>query len=498
MPKAEGRSLNRKPSVQFLNIMIVAGILTFGLALFAYAYLGTFSRYYADDYCLTSGFLSGGFWKSQIALYTSWSPRFAGTFVLNLSEYFGRAAIRTWTALVIVLWVFALTWLLVQASRLVRLPVSIGLALLIAEAIVFFTILEAPQQYQSFYWRIGTITYTLPLVFLAALLGLVFNRARKTAPDRISWWGVAVCAVIAFSAGGFSETYVTCQTAFLGMGLIGLWLGAKSPARRNWLVLAGAALIGSLLAMAVVVAAPGNAVRLAAIPTSRPDFLSLIRMSATSAFLFMYISLKDYSFQHLLALLVPMLATYGLYASGASLPKMRPSSLSLAFFVVPLISYLLILAVCLPSAYGESSYPEGRALVEARFIMVAMALAEGALIGMSLGQLHQWANEPVPIYLQWLTGLLFLSVALYPLYDARKTYREIPVYRDRAATWEARDAEIRTSVQQGILDINILDSRARSFDELSGLLEIGSDPEHWVNQCAASFYGAHNLTINQP
>ncbi len=481
-----------------LNLFLVFGIAAFGLALALYAYLGFFSRYYADDYCLTSSFLTEGFWKSQIGLYLGWSNRFAVAFIVNLSEYLGRSAIRVWPAFVIVAWVAALTWALVQAARYSRLFVSVWTALVFAEALVFFTLLEAPQLYQSLYWRVGLVTYTLPLVLLTVLIGFIFNRIRKTTARRVSWGGPVVCVLLAFFAGGFSETYVALQTALLGLALAGIWLGVKSPAKRTWLIFVGVALIGSLLALLVVIFSPGNAVRLSAIPSSRPHLTSLIRMAVSSAALFIYISLKDYSFQNLLTLVLPLGITYALYAQEDSLPRIRPSSLTLAVFLVPVVSYVLILAVCAPSAYAESAYPEARTLIEARFIMTATILAEGALIGMGFSQLHQWANEPVPLFLQLFPALLFLAVCFYPVYDARKSYAQIPVYHARAEVWDARAAVIHTSLQKGITNINIHDSLARSFDDFSGLLEIGSDPHFWINQCAASFFGVHHLAINQP
>jgi len=485
------------PRKRLVDLIMAIGIVTFGIALILYAYLGTFSRYYADDFCLTGSFLTSGFWVSQVSLYINWSPRFFSTFLINLSELFGRGSIRIWSVLLIVLWVAALTWAILQAARVIRLRVPALLSLLLAEALVFFSILEAPQQYQAIYWRIGLVTYTLPLVFLAFLVGLIFNQLCKADPVRLPWRGSAACAALAFCAGGFSETYVTLQTGLLALALISVWLVVHPPFRRNTLVLVGMALVGSLLALLAVGLAPGNAVRLAAMP-ARPHIFPFIRMAVTNSMIFIYIFLKDNAFQNLLAVLVPMLITYSLYVSDKGLPKLRPTSLILTLFLIPVFSSLLVLAVCAPSAYAESSYPEGRVLIEARFIMVFMIIAEGSLIGMCFSQLHLWAGEPAPLYLQLILAAVFLMVILYPLYDARKTYLEIPFYRQRAATWDAHDAIIHASLKQGLSDVNIKDSQARSFDEFSGLLDLTSDPANWVDQCAANFYGLHQLTVNKP
>jgi hypothetical protein len=482
---------------KLVDVLLAIGIVTFGAAIAFYAYLGFFSRYYADDYCMTAGLLKDGFWKSQISLYNIWSPAFSGTFLQYLSEYFGRSAIQVWPSLLIVLWVLTLSWAVVQAIRVTRLKVPVSLVLLLAEAVVFFSILESPQRYQTIYWRIGLVGYTLPLVFLSLLIGLIFNRFKKADPIQIPWRSMVLCAVLAYFSGGFSITYVTLQTGMLGLALAGVWLTIRPPSRRNSLFMVGAALAGSLVALLVVALAPGNAIRMALMP-ARPHLLPFIRMAVTNSVIFIYLTLKSYAFQNVLAVLVPMLITYLFYGSGNGIPRMRPSSLVTVLFLIPVISFLLVLAVVAPSVYAESSYPEGRVLMEARFIMVFMTIAEGALIGMSLSQLHQWAQEPAPRLHRLFAGALFLSLSLYPLYDARKSYMEIPFYQNRAATWDAHNAFIRANLQLGKLDVNILDSQARSFDDFSGLSDLTSDPGNWVNQCAASFYGLHQLTVNQP
>jgi hypothetical protein len=480
-----------------IDVLLAIGIITFGVAIAFYAYLGFFSRYYADDYCMTSGFLTSGFWKSQFNLYNSWSPRFAGTFSLNLSEYFGRSTIQAWPAVAIILWILALTWAIKQVFRVTSVKVPIGFSLLLAEMLVFFTILESPQRYQTVYWRIGLITYTLPLVFLVFLIGLILNRFRKSNPGQMSWGSIAFCAMLAFFSGGFSETYVTLQTGLLAMAIVGVWLVVRPPSRRQSLFLVGAALAGSLVALLMVALAPGNAVRLALMP-ARPHLFPFIRMAVTNSIIFIYLTLKNYAFQNILAVLIPMMITYLFYGSGNGIPRVRPSSLVTVLFLIPVISFLLVLAVVAPSAYAESSYPEGRVLMESRFIMVSMTISEGVLIGITLSQLHLWAQEPTSQLQRLIAGILFLFLSLYPLYDARKSFTEIPYYRNRARTWDAHDAFIRTNLQQGFLEVNILDSQARSFDDFSGLSDLTSDPGNWVNQCAASFYGLHRLTVNKP
>src|SRR5919199_4029683 len=57
--------------------------------LLAYAWVGSFSRYTADDYCWAAILGTQGFWQAQVHWYTVYSPRYAFTFLVNLAELAG-------------------------------------------------------------------------------------------------------------------------------------------------------------------------------------------------------------------------------------------------------------------------------------------------------------------------------------------------------------------------------------------------------------------------
>jgi hypothetical protein len=493
MTNASSSSTYRIVLKKLMPIVSAIGVLTTGLALLSYSILGFFSRYYADDYCMSGLVFQRGFWQAQVEQYTSWSNRYAGMLVLSLSELLGRSAIRVWTALVIFLLVASLAWTLAQFNRWLNLSLSRWLLVLLAELAVFFTILFSPQLYQSLFWRIGLITYTLPLVFLVFLIGLIIFWSVQTIPGQIPWKGVIACFLLAFFAGGFSETYITLQTSLFFFGFVVAAILARNPSRRNWLSMMIAALGGSLLALAIVLAAPGNAVRQAAIalPTT-PVFLTIVKMVVTHAFLFMYRTLAANSLQTVLAVLTPLLLVYGFY-SGREIPRWRPSLLVLALLLVPATGFVTIAVVMTPAAYIQSSYPDGRVLVQAGFIMASMLMIMGVLTGVMLSLLHRWAEEPVPPYLQGLVALLAVILLLYPLYDARKNTALLPEYRARAVSWDARDAHIRAARQKGIFDI-----QEKGLNAPYELTEMKPDPADWVNICATWFYDIKSITAGTP
>lgn len=469
-------------------IVIAIGALTTGLALASYAVLGFYSRYYADDYCMSGLVYQRGFWQAQIDQYTGWSNRFSGMFILSLSEVFGYSAIKVWTALVLVLLVAAFAWTLAQLNRWLNLSLSRWLLVLLSELVAFFTILFAPQLYQSFFWRIGIITYVLPLTFLILLAGLVVRLSTQTQTDHAQCGGLVACAALAFFAGGFSETYLTLQLSITLLGLIAVLFLVKDASRRKWLLAISAVLIGSLLSLAVVLASPGNAVRQAAMPPP-PSILSWIKMILLHAFLFMYRVLDANPFQFLLAVLIPLLLVYGYYANKST-NRWRPSLLFMMLFLAPAVGFVLVAAVMAPAAYVQSSYPDDRVLVEAGFLMAVMLIIMGVLAGIIFSQLHLWAEEAIPTHLQALVAMFAIVLLLYPLYDARKNVALLHEFQARAASWDARDARIRAARQSGEFVVMV-----KGFNAPGNLAEFQVDPGDWVNQCASSFYDVSQIKV---
>jgi hypothetical protein len=478
---------NRKSNHYLLHLVVIIGFVAFGLALLCYAYIGTFSRYYADDYCISGSVIANGFWKAQITWYIGWSNRYAATFFSSLSDVFGPSAIRVWPGLIMLLMLLSLTWALVETIRLLRLEFSKWAMLPVAAAIVFFTVLGSPQRYQTVYWRMGLFTYTLPLVFLSCLIGLIFSLIRKTAGSRRGYWAwMFVCAGLAFVAGGFSETYLTLQIGLLGLAVLGVWFRLNNGTQSKWLLFLIASLIGSLLALIVVFAAPGNAVRQASMPAP-PGAVKLVTLSLQYAWDFIRYSIKGLPLPtFLIFLYVSLLAWTLLGWSAVDGTRSVPiSRLLAAAMVTPVIGYFLIVCTVVPSVYGESAYPEPRALMVPYFVLVCVVAMIGWLIGWIAVRLLPWKGS----YMRWGAILALLLLSIYPLRAARQAYLEIPVYRERAATWDGRFAQIRLMKEHGLMNIEL-----PAMDSAYGLMEMNDNPTTWVNACAAQYYGVYTIT----
>ena len=461
------------------------------LPLVVYATMGIFSRYQADDYCYAWNGTARPFMNAQATWYRTDSSRYAATMVITLSEKLGRWTVPALPAFVLTLWLIGSTWLIHRLQRILNLAFPCITSFVLAELCIYFVLLLVPNLYQVLYWRPGLVIYLVPIVILTYLA--VFILALVSGPE-VKWryLKAPLAVLLFFINGGFSETIATIQIGMLVLAIVAVIIRRK-PEPRNWtILLLGCALLGSLLAMATLYFSPATQMRQGLVGAP-PGLVDLIRMSFSNAFIFIYITLGEKAFQIVLLLLTSLLTGYVIFSTELTGSRLRATNLVSALFLTPFFTYLLIVFVCAPFAYGESTYPEARVLLNAMVFMVIMVIMEGLILGISLGLLHQRSGENVPAGLRLVTLLLLLVISLFPLYSTRKVLNEYPKFQQRAEAWDTRDAQIRSLAAKGQKDITVT-----AFNSYAGLLEIGPIPSNWVNGCAALYYGVHSITADLP
>src|SRR5215217_7858327 len=186
-----------------LTDRLLAG--SFILALTAYAYLGSFSRYMADDYTMARMVKTHGLVGAQVSWYFGWTGRFTFSFVASLLGLIGPATTRVIPALLLTAWIAATAWAIGQIQSL-----SVTKAVLFASLIIFATLETAPNLVQSLYWQTGALIYIAPLVLLSLYVGIVNRVTRGTTPG--SWSSLCAAGMLMFIAGGFSDAYVVLQS----------------------------------------------------------------------------------------------------------------------------------------------------------------------------------------------------------------------------------------------------------------------------------------------
>jgi len=167
-------------------LALSVGILTTSIGLALYAYLGTFSRYGSDDYCLSAFFLQGDLISRMILRYFVTSGRYTNILFIGLvDKILGWYNVAILPPLILTLFALGLYLLLKEIGGIVASGWSRWIAFFMAVSIAYFAILQAPDLYETRYWRAGMTSHFAPRVFflfLGVFLLKQIRRARERSP----------------------------------------------------------------------------------------------------------------------------------------------------------------------------------------------------------------------------------------------------------------------------------------------------------------------------
>ena len=125
------------PLSQFAVIAFLAIILV--LVLLPFIYLGTFSRYLADDYCFSRLVIQNGFWEAQSRSYITWSDRYSTMFVTSILDAAGMVGVRALAGILITGLLTGMVLLLRRLRSLLHLPFTAYDLIILAGLVTFFS-----------------------------------------------------------------------------------------------------------------------------------------------------------------------------------------------------------------------------------------------------------------------------------------------------------------------------------------------------------------------
>lgn len=471
-----------------------------GLALFAYT--GTFSRFWADDYCYSATLKQLGLIRGLVDWYQTSGNRISTLAVVAFADLFGPGLIRFIPLAVLALWVAAWCFFFFQARRLFRWPVAGYWLVLLAVVEVYFATLLAPDRLQTIYWRMGTFHYTLPMPLLLINLGFLAGVFRLS---RIHLaWIMPLSGFLGFFAAGLSETFAAMQTGLLLLAVAGLLVWFRHSPRhaclyRHGILLLAAPLAGSVMMMSLMSLAPANAWRQAVMP---PPENPLLIVPYTLRFA------GDFILYTVRGQIIPFLV-YGLVVGLVGLlavPTEKPRLTLRAWMVWAGISLLGMAASIVfsfaPSAFANLSYPAGRALMPGSFALLTGLGAVAFLLGLAARQ----SLLPI-VHLKWpaiAAAVLLAALSLYPFRAAAVVGSDIARLSVRAERWDARNGQILSAIiaendgnaenasnAPGAFNLDI---QVQQVDVVQSLEDMGPNSSHWINRCAAVFYGVHSIT----
>jgi hypothetical protein len=470
--------------------------LTSAAALSVYAYIAAFIRPIGDDYCISARLIGYDPLTASLIKYWYTSNRFSNEMVAWFTDLFGPRGAALLAVASLLLWLAGLTWTLFEAARLFKVRWDLWTGILLAEIVLLVSYYTAPNIFQSALWRPGVMTYLLPLVIYSFLFAGILRGARISAnrpstsglggtsrPSAQDYGLLATITILffgAFFAGGLSETAGALHISILGLALVVNFIWNKTPTRRAALVLITATLAGALLAMIGMFITPANAIRIQS--AEPPSLLDAILRSFNYAALFFAESARLLKIPLGFTFISGGLLAY-LYSKAADISL--PRRFWLGLFLIPLLTYLLIVAAFAPSAYGQS-FPVDRVRFPAHVILAASLLTLGGLLGLlaSRVSLPRWTTTLAVI-------ALFLT-ALYPLWTIRNNYKMVPQYQRHAARWDQRDASIREQAASG--ETNIV---TWGLPGIANVNDLGPRPGHWINYCAAIVYDVDSISASQ-
>ena len=463
----------------FFRVVQAFFTVTSTAALSLYAYLGAFIRPIGDDYCISARLIGYNVFFASLAKYRFTSNRFSNQFVAYLSDLFGPRGVALLAVMMLLLWLVGMTWFLSEAMRTLNIRWNMWRSFLLAELVALISFYTAPNLFQSVYWRPGLMTYFMPLVLYSLIFAGLLRGIHLASGSRASLWTIVILFFAAFFTGGLSETAGALHISILGLALAATFIWNKGQTRHAALVLITATLAGAAVAMFAMFVTPANAIRLD--DTVTPDFLTVILRALIFAVQFLAEAARllriPYAFIFISGVLLA-------YIFSITTEVSLPSRAWLGLILIPLLTYLLTVAIFAPSAYGQS-FPVERVRFPAHVLLTISLLLEGALLGLLVSR---WLPS------RWTTTLIagaLLLIALYPLWTVRNNLHLISEYQIHAAQWDQRDARIRNLAEAGEGDLLIW--------ELPGIAQVndlGARPSHWINYCAAIYYGVDTISAS--
>lgn len=471
-----------------LRYIISTSILSLLLAAGLYAYLGTFSRYGGDDYCEAARISQSSPVGAVLERYflEDWpraTMRYSNLLFVGFSESLGRYSMPITLASTVVLWFTGIVWWAHELRKFLNIQGDFLLDLFLGLTFGFFSLRQAPNLFETVYWRSAMMTHFAPLVFGSFLFAFLLRQARTVEGKPHSLSVYLFIVVVTFVIAGFSEPPTTTLLTGTSLLLVGVWFWDRSPGRGKHIALLVSVFVGALLGLAAMLLSPATA---DASQESTFEVFSLLLTSFRFSYEFIIDSLKTQPLPIFSTLLLTLALVWLHRQIGPSeLSYEHKRMIWIAMIAVPLLAWLLIAAGFSPSVYGQS-FPVERSRFLARAILIAAFMLEGVLLGLLAGHVNLRVNPGLG---QALVAVVFAVIAIgYPLRTAVNTaWFDLPEYRTRAQQWDERDAYIREMKENGVRDLTV------PFLSSEIIQDLGDRSGFRLNRCASILYGVDSI-----
>jgi hypothetical protein len=459
------------------------------VALAMYAYLGSFTRYMADDYCTAASLKDVGFWKSQLSWWQHWSGRYSFTFLVSAVELFGVRIVPILPAVILILWWGSLVWVLSPFIKRLQIPDPVSISILAAGAALWMTYRTFEDYPQIVFWQTGILTYPVTLILFSMGMGVAIRRS--SVASRETWLGLFLWFLFAFLAGGFSETGAVFQIVFLGLLL--LFTGLMQIEKKKMLFsIALATLLGSIASLFIIALAPGNLVR-AKNFQHIPPLLPSIAGSLYETLAFIPNFIKAHTFLVAFGFFVGCFLSY---FSFSGIRQFETRKIIQHYIASLLIAEAAIWVGIAPSYLLRGGAPPQRVLLFSYFLVACMVIYWGALSAILLSKALPQKSHVLQEGISAIVLLFLIAWGAAPVFVSQ--VQLIPVLKQYATMWDGRDQSIVAAAQSGESRIVLDDlTQVWALRKLNKRLwttgDFESDPTYWINLCGAQYYGVEQI-----
>ncbi|SDK91304.1 hypothetical protein SAMN04488034_101891 [Salinimicrobium catena] len=238
------------------------------IVLLPFIILSFYNHPASDDFCYTNYIRDNEFWAAQVKHYFIWTGRFTATFLLTIDPI-ELNDLSSYQLLPVALFILFCASILIFVKSFFP-KISLSDRLLLSFLILFLYIYYIPDTAEAFYWRAGSLTYQLASVLTLLLFATIKQLQRLQSTFKRSYLTVLAC-LLSIMAIGLNETSMVIIFVVVILWTTGWFLARKSKRLEMTVIL-----FIIIAATAIVILAPGNAVRMAEKPQKFQFLFSLV------------------------------------------------------------------------------------------------------------------------------------------------------------------------------------------------------------------------------
>jgi hypothetical protein len=463
----------------------IAMLILFLIGLAMFAYLGTFTRLSADDFCHAGDVKNTDFASYFLNWYLGYTGRYLYIAITGLVGLGGVPLTSLLPVIIITLFFLSLAWSILPLFHYVNWRAPLLSSFIGSGFVLFFLMNSIPNLYRSVYWNNGSINYTLPLIAFTIEFGLIARVWGKR--NRIA--AAIPLFLMSMIAGGFTETFSAMQVVFYIIASLWLVKDKSQSGRwlRNYILIC---LAGAILALLIVGSAPGNAGRIKEQALTPTPFLVLPFVVLRSTLVIVYRYLNSSMLEIAPTIIIPFLLSFVFTPNfKVGIPSAVKQLWNEPWFqsIVFTCSFVLalILAAATPTSFIQGEPPQDYAIIlPVFFIIIGISLVMG-ILGIVFREYlshHQHFTAGQNTRFALLLALFLICIAVGA--SVYQTVLSIPDYQHYAQQWDLRNQELIRLADTGVDSATtfILPNRFHNQD-------VRNYQDYWINVCMAQYYG---------